>query len=112
MAEEGPATLDIDAATANVPTHEVSWNIYDRLITHGTKTLPDGTLSYDFTQFKPELAESWEIAPDGEVGHLPSAQGRHVSRRFAGHRRRREMVVRSRGFGRRISRESRWARAT
>ena len=28
------------------------------------KTLPDGTPSYDFTQFKPELAESWEIAPD------------------------------------------------
>src|SRR5271163_1669461 len=52
VAEEGPATLDIDAATANVPTHEVSWNIYDRLITHGTKTLPDGTPSYDFTQFK------------------------------------------------------------
>ena len=33
VAEEGPATLDIDAATANVPTHEVSWNVYDRLIT-------------------------------------------------------------------------------
>src|SRR5271156_278335 len=66
VAEEGPATLDIDAATANVPTHEVSWNIYDRLITHGMKTLDDGTLSYDFTQFKPELAESWEIAPDGK----------------------------------------------
>ena len=64
VAEEGPASLDIDAANANVPTHEVSWNIYDRLITHGTKTLPDGTLSYDFTQFKPELAESWEVAPD------------------------------------------------
>ena len=66
VAEEGPATLDIDAATANVPTHEVSWNIYDRLITHGMKTLEDGTLSYDFTKFKPELAESWEVAPDGK----------------------------------------------
>jgi len=64
VAEEGPASLDIDAANANVPTHEVSWNIYDRLITHGMKTLSDGTPSYDFTQFKPELAESWEIAPD------------------------------------------------
>jgi len=64
VAEEGPATLDIDAATANVPTHEVSWNIYDRLITHGMKTLPDGTLSYDYTKFEPELAEGWEVAPD------------------------------------------------
>jgi peptide/nickel transport system substrate-binding protein len=66
VAEEGPATLDIDAATANVPTHEVSWNIYDRLITHGMKTLPDGTISYDYTKFEPELAESWEVAPDGK----------------------------------------------
>jgi peptide/nickel transport system substrate-binding protein len=65
VAEEGPATLDIDAATANVPTHEVSWNVYDRLITHGRKTLPDGTLSYDYTKFEPELAESWEVAPGG-----------------------------------------------
>lgn len=65
IAEEGPATLDIDAATANVPTHEVSWNVYDRLITHGRKTLPDGTLSYDYTKFEPELAESWEVAPGG-----------------------------------------------
>src|SRR5271156_5824723 len=43
VAEEGPASLDIDVANANVPTHEVSWNIYDRLITHGMKKLPDGT---------------------------------------------------------------------
>src|SRR5688572_638706 len=28
VTEEGPSTLDIDAATANVQTHEVSWNIY------------------------------------------------------------------------------------
>ncbi|HEY1723659.1 MAG TPA: ABC transporter substrate-binding protein [Magnetospirillaceae bacterium] len=66
VAEEGPATLDIDASTANVPTHEVSWNIYDRLITHGMKTLPDGTISYDYTKFQPELAESWDVAPDGK----------------------------------------------
>jgi peptide/nickel transport system substrate-binding protein len=65
VAEEGPATLDIDAATANVPTHQVSWNVYDRLITHGRKTLPDGTISYDYTKFEPELAERWEVAPGG-----------------------------------------------
>src|SRR5579862_5134488 len=66
VAEEGPATLDIDASTANVPTHEVSWNIYDRLITHGMKKLADGTISYDYTKFEPELAESWDVAPDGK----------------------------------------------
>src|SRR6201995_3714097 len=64
VSEEGPATLDIHAATANVPTHEVSWNIYDRLVTHARTKLPDGSFSYDYTKFEPELAESWEIAPD------------------------------------------------
>src|SRR5579872_1221729 len=66
VTEEGPSTLDIDAATANVETHGVSWNTYDRLITHAKVKLPDGSWSYDYTKFEPELAESWEIAPDGK----------------------------------------------
>src|ERR1700730_3809038 len=66
VAEEGPATLDIDASTANVPTHEVSWNVYDRLITHGRKTLADGNISYAYTKVEPELPESWEVAPGGK----------------------------------------------
>ena len=66
MTEEGPSTLDIDAATANVETHGVSWNTYDRLITHAKIKQPDGTWSYDYTKFEPELAESWELAADGK----------------------------------------------
>ena len=66
LTEDSPSTLDIDAATANVQTHEVSWNIYDRLVTHGRNQLPDGTWTYDYTKFEPELAESWELAPDGK----------------------------------------------
>jgi peptide/nickel transport system substrate-binding protein len=65
VTEEGPSTLDIEAANANVETHGVSWNTYDRLITHARYQLPDGTWSYDYTKFEPELAESWELAPDG-----------------------------------------------
>lgn len=64
VSEEGPATLDIHGATANVPTHEVSWNIYDRLITHKRIQLEDGSYAYDYTTFEPELAESWEVADD------------------------------------------------
>ncbi len=64
VSEEGPATLDIHAATANVPTHEVSWNVYDRLITHARIKQADGSWAYDYTKFEPELAESWEVAPD------------------------------------------------
>ncbi|MGA2127028.1 MAG: ABC transporter substrate-binding protein, partial [Xanthobacteraceae bacterium] len=72
VTEEGPSTLDIDAPTANVETHGASWNTYDRLITHGKIKLPDGTWSYDFKTFEPELAESWELAPDGKsvIFHL------------------------------------------
>jgi peptide/nickel transport system substrate-binding protein len=62
---EGPATLDIHAANANVPTHQVSWNIYDRLLTFGRKQLPDGSFAYVYTQIEPELASSWKVAPDG-----------------------------------------------
>lgn len=64
--EEGPATLDIHGATANVPTHQVSWNVYDRLITHARIQLPDGSWTYDYTTFAPELAESWEFSEDGK----------------------------------------------
>ena len=39
----------------------MSWNCYDRLITHDKKTLPDGTLYYDRDKFKPELAEDMNV---------------------------------------------------
>ena len=66
VTEEGPSTLDIDAANANVETHAVSWNTYDRLITHARTKLPDGSWTYDYTKFEPELAESWELSADGK----------------------------------------------
>lgn len=66
VTEEGPSTLDIDAANANVETHGASWNTYDRLITHARYQLEDGSWSYDYTKFEPELAESWELAADGK----------------------------------------------
>src|SRR4029078_7907113 len=65
VTEEGPSTLDIDAETANVETHGVSWNTYDRLITHAKIQLADGTWSYDYTKFEPELAQSWDTGADG-----------------------------------------------
>lgn len=64
VSEEGPSTLDIHGATANVATHEVSWNVYDRLVTHARRPVGDGSFAYDYASFEPELAESWEAAPD------------------------------------------------
>jgi peptide/nickel transport system substrate-binding protein len=61
VTENGPNNLDIHGVGTNRAGYEASWNCYDRLISHETKTLPDGTLSYDRDKFKPELAEDMNI---------------------------------------------------
>jgi peptide/nickel transport system substrate-binding protein len=62
--EFGPNSLDIHTVGANRPAYGVSWLVYDRLMTFGRKTLPDGRVTYDFAKLEPELAESWIVAPD------------------------------------------------
>ncbi|MFO1070733.1 MAG: ABC transporter substrate-binding protein [Geminicoccaceae bacterium] len=64
--EMGPNSLDTMLPAANDQARMVAWNVYDRLVTHGTKTMPNGATGYDATVFKPELAESWEINDDGK----------------------------------------------
>ena len=61
VSESGPNNLDIHGVGTNVPGYEVSWNCYDRLISHEMKTLPNGTPYYDKSKFKPELAEDMSI---------------------------------------------------
>lgn len=63
--EFGPNSLDIHTVGANRPSYGVSWLVYDRLMTYGRKTMPDGRVMYDRDKLQPELAESWQIAPDG-----------------------------------------------
>ena len=60
-----PNSLDLHRVGTNRPAYGISWVIYDRLMTFGRKTLPDGSISYDYTVLEPELAESWEFAEDG-----------------------------------------------
>jgi peptide/nickel transport system substrate-binding protein len=57
VTEYGPNNFDIHGVGTNRPGYEVAWNCYDRLMSHGSKTLPDGTVSYDRDTFTPELAE-------------------------------------------------------
>ena len=52
VTENGPNNLDIHGVGTNRPGYEASWNCYDRLITHPTKTQPDGSLSYDKRQVR------------------------------------------------------------
>ena len=40
--EFGPNSLDIHTLGANRPSYGVSWICYDRLMTFGRKTMPDG----------------------------------------------------------------------
>lgn len=60
-----PNSLDMQGVGSNQTVNGLSWNCYDRLLTYASKTLPDGTPSYDREKLAPELAESWEVAADG-----------------------------------------------
>lgn len=61
VSEGGPNNLDIHGVGTNVPGYEVSWNCYDRLISHEMKAGPGGVPYYDRDKFKPELAEDMKI---------------------------------------------------
>src|SRR5471032_893291 len=60
VSESGPNNLDIQGVGTNVPGYEVSWNCYDRLISHEMKTV-NGNPYYDKDKFKMELAEDMNI---------------------------------------------------
>jgi peptide/nickel transport system substrate-binding protein len=61
VSESGPNNLDIHGVGTNVPGYEVSWNCYDRLISHEMKTGPSGQAYYDKDKFKMELADDMKI---------------------------------------------------
>src|SRR5690625_2697228 len=50
---------------AHQTVNGLAWHCYDRLLSYGAKPRPGGTTSYDRAVLAPELAESWEVAPDG-----------------------------------------------
>jgi peptide/nickel transport system substrate-binding protein len=60
VSESGPNNIDIHGVGTNVPGYEVSWNCYDRLISHEMKSV-NGTPYYDRDKFKMELADDMSI---------------------------------------------------
>jgi peptide/nickel transport system substrate-binding protein len=60
VSESGPNNIDIHGVGTNVPGYEVSWNCYDRLISHEMKSV-NGTPYYDRDKFKMELADDMNI---------------------------------------------------
>ncbi len=61
-----------------MPGYEVSWNCYDRLISHEMKSGPGGVPYYDRDKFKPELAEDMKVG--GHVGDLQAEEEREIPR--------------------------------
>src|SRR5215475_3546608 len=61
VSESGPNNLDIHGVGTNVPGYEVSWNCYDRLISHEMKAGPNGQPYYDKDKFKMELADDMKF---------------------------------------------------
>jgi len=53
IVESGPNSMDIHGVGANRPAYQASWNLYDRLMTYGVKTLSDGSRMYDYNSLKP-----------------------------------------------------------
>ncbi len=64
VSEMNANSLDTHTVGANRAAYGLVWMTYDRLITFGTKMLPNGVSSYDYFKLEPQLAESWEFAPD------------------------------------------------
>jgi peptide/nickel transport system substrate-binding protein len=65
LVENGPNSLDIHGIGTTFRSYVACWNLYDRLLTFGRKTLPDGGLSYDHAKIEPELAEDFTLSPEG-----------------------------------------------
>src|SRR3954447_13026982 len=63
VSESGPNNIDIHGVGTNVPGYEVSWNCYDRLISHQMKTGANGVPYYDRDKLKMELAENMSVGP-------------------------------------------------
>ncbi|WNJ88087.1 ABC transporter substrate-binding protein [Bosea sp. 685] len=69
LAEGAPNTFDPAGTGYNIPSANITWNVYDRLITFGQKPLAgpgqQGAFIYDYDKLVPQAAESWTISADG-----------------------------------------------
>ncbi|SMH54016.1 peptide/nickel transport system substrate-binding protein [Mesorhizobium australicum] len=71
IAEGSPNTLDPAGTGYNIPSVNITWNVYDRLVTFGQAPLTgpgqEGAFIYDYDNIVPQAAESYEIVEDGKV---------------------------------------------
>ncbi|KFI33379.1 ABC transporter substrate-binding protein [Haematobacter missouriensis] len=65
LSEGAPNAFDSFSPGVNRNALQITWNVYDRLLTFGYKPQPDGFASFDYYDIRPELAESYEVSADG-----------------------------------------------
>ena len=79
LAEGAPNTFDPAGTGYNIPSVNITWNVYDRLITFGQKPLEgegqDGAFIYDYDNLVPQVAESWTVSEDGTTITFKLRQG-------------------------------------
>ena len=64
--EYGPNSLDMQGIGASQPVNGVALNCYDRLLRFKPVPIPSGGGNQvSMTELEGELAESWQVAPDG-----------------------------------------------
>ena len=64
LSEGAPNSFDSFSVGVNRDSIQVTWNIYDRLVTFGSKPGDNGAAFYDYFNIEPELAEKYEISDD------------------------------------------------
>lgn len=64
LSEGGPNSFDSFSVGVNKESLQITWNVYDRLVTFGSKKGDDGLYYYDYFDIQPELAESYQLSDD------------------------------------------------
>lgn len=67
LSEGAPNSFDSFSPGVNRQAIQLTWNIYDRLVTFAYRDRGDGTAYYDYFDIRPELAESFDISSDGRA---------------------------------------------
>lgn len=64
LSEGAPNSFDSFSVGVNRDSIQITWNIYDRLVTFASKPGDGGIAEYDYFNIQPQLAERYEIADD------------------------------------------------
>lgn len=67
LVEDSPNTVDPAGTGYNSASASITWNVYDRLVTYGSKPVEgtDGGSIYDYDNIIGQAAERYEVSPDG-----------------------------------------------